>query len=219
MVFRLFQWFQVFSFITAIFCFKGLKHFKLTAYIPLLVCVIGFELVAANYFYFGWKSNYRVYDIYLPVSTPFLLNSIYNMLNYKGIYKKIYITVSVLFTAFLFYNAFFLQGLSVIDTYSYLGAESIIVIASFLAILRLFLDDDTSIMLNQHPYFWLSAVNVLFGIGVIFIMGISGYIKAHKIQIHGRNIYGYVTQVLNYVLYLGYAYAFYLCKKLTTRSS
>lgn len=215
MRFHIYQILQLISLITAIAYFKELKRFKLTAFIPLLIIVCVTEGIAANYKFFGWKSNYAVYNIYFVFSTPVSLYLSYNMLEYKGIARSLFIFISICVSIFLLCNVLFIQGTIVIATYSYFAAMSAMVVFSFLVVLRLFLDDDSSLLLNQHPYFWINAATVIFSIGALFIMGISGFIKNHKVQISGHNIYQYVTQALNYVLYGAYIYAFWLCKKLT----
>jgi hypothetical protein len=214
-----FQFFQFASLVVAIVYHKSLKKFKLSAFIPLLVIVNITEVIAVNYQFWGWKSNYKVYSFYFIISTPFLLHTLYSMLDYKGYKKWLFITMGICLEIFVIINTFYIQGLEVITTYSYLSIEPVMVIFSFLVIAKLFFEDDSTIMMNEHPYFWINASTVIFGIGSLFIMGISGYIKAHKIQIGGNNIYRYVTQAVNYILYAAYTYAFILCRKLTTKPS
>jgi hypothetical protein len=217
MHFYFFQLVQLISLITAIICFKGIKHFKLTAFIPLLLIICIIEALASNCYVLGWKSNYVVYNLYFVISTPFLLYLTYNMLLYKGYLKVVYILLSSLLMVFILFNTFFLQGLYALDSYSYMATEFVMAILSFLVIARLFFEDDTSIMLNKHPYFWISASTVIFAIGALFIMGLSHYIQAKSIEINGLYLYRYVMPVLNYVLYLSYIYAFILCRKLTSK--
>ncbi|RKR81147.1 hypothetical protein BDD43_1291 [Mucilaginibacter gracilis] len=219
MEFGLYQAVQLISLITAIFCYKGLKKFKLTAFVPLLILVCIVEFIAGNYKMWGWPSNYIVYDLYFILSTPILLYILNNMLAFKKKGQLIYWLINSCLMLFVTYNTFFLQGLHKIDTYSYLTVESFMVIWSLIAIFRQFLEDDAATMLNEHPYFWINGSTVIFGLGILFIMGLSDYIIEKKIFLYGKHIYQYVTKALNFVLYISYSYAFILCRKLTVKQS
>jgi hypothetical protein len=218
MNFWTYQFLQFGGLFAAIYFHKALRQFKLTAFIPQLVIVCVIECLAANFKLWGLKSNYIIYQCYFLISTPVQLYLAYKMLNYKGYKSVLFITLSVSLMLFVLFDMLVLQPTG-IATYTYLSVEGAIVICSFLVITTLFFEDTSTIGITEHPYFWINASNVIFGIGMLFIMGISGYIKAHKIQIAGRNIYGYVTQGLNYMLYASYIYAFVLCKKITMRQS
>ncbi len=109
-----FEYFQILSLITAIYCWKGLKSCSLLAFIPLLVIVNATELIADNYRAFGWSSNYRIYNLYLLLSTPFFF----------------YLAGKMLFLTrkesdYLFYSLHFMHGAHVHKLRIYTGTLTI----------------------------------------------------------------------------------------------
>ena len=71
MEFHYHEYFQVISLLAAIIFYKGLAHYKLTAFIPLLLIACVVEFLGVNSEYFGWKSNYFIYNFYLLLTPPF----------------------------------------------------------------------------------------------------------------------------------------------------
>lgn len=203
----------------AIAFYKGLKNFKLTGFITLLAIVCTTEIIAVNTRFFGWTANTLIYNIYVIVSTPVTIYIYLQMLAYKGLIKSIYISVGVLLFIFTLLNFLFVQGWEKFDTYSLIFVEFITAMLALLVIARLFKEDDSAIMLNHHPYFWISASTLIFSAVTLIVLGLQQFLLLKKIQIGGVQIYRVIMPAINVFLYSCYSYAFYLCRKLTNKSS
>jgi hypothetical protein len=211
------QYLQLFSLLLAVLYNKGLKQFKLTAFIPLLIIVCITEFIGSNKAYFGWKTNYLVYDIYMIVSFPVTYYIFQKMLSYNGGLKTAYYYIGVLIWMFFLTNLFFIQGLQSFNTYSLILTEFVFIMISLFVLMRLFKDDDFNIMLYNHPYFWISGGTLIFSIGTLIILGLQQIIVKNNLQIDGKYIYRILLAILNVALYASYSYAFYLCRKLTSK--
>jgi len=219
MVVEYFNYFQLLSLVLAIVFYKNLKQFKLTGFVPLLFIVCVTEFLAGNFQSIGWKGNHTVYNIYVIISTPVTFYIFLQMLSYKSWARALYITVGILLFIFTLLNFLFLQGSVDFDTYSLILVEFIIAILSLLVIARLFQEDDTTVLLNHHPYFWIGASTLIFSAVTLIVLGLQQFLMLKKIQIGGVQIYRVIMPAINVFLYSCYSYAFYLCRKLTNKSS
>ncbi|WP_448701861.1 hypothetical protein ACFGVR_06335 [Mucilaginibacter sp. AW1-3] len=212
-------YFQLLSLLLAIYCYKGLKSFKLLGFIPLLVVVCVTEIIAINTSFFGWdNNNLQIYNLYVIVSTPITIYIFLRMLGYKGLKKSLYISMGVLLFIFTVLNFLFVQGKYNFDTYSLILVEFITAMLALLVIARLFKEDDSDILLNHHPYFWISAATLIFSAVTLIVCGLQQFFLLKKIQIGGVQIYRVIMPAINVFLYSCYSYAFYLCRKLTSKS-
>jgi len=191
----------------------------LLGFIPLLFIVCITEIVAVNTSLFGWTGNLLVYNIYVIVSTPVTMYVFLRMLGYRGLTKTIYISIGALLFVFTVLNFLFVQGWEKFDTYSLIFVEFIIAMLALLVIKKLFQEDDSIILLNKHPYFWISASTLIFSAVTLIVLGLQQFLLLKKIQLGGVQIYRVIMPAINVFLYSCYGYAFYLCKKLTNRSS
>lgn len=213
-----FQYVQLLSFITAVFCYKGLRFFKITAFIPLLFMVCLTESAAVNLKLFGWTQNYSIYNYFLLISTAFNLYLIDKMLDLNGFSKIVYCIITSLSMLFLVLNFVCLQGSNVFNTYSFILSMLVVSTLSFLVLLKLFNDDESSIMLHFHPYFWISAATLLFSAAALIVLGLQQFILTEKLLIGKVTIYKAIMPILNVVMYLSYTYAFILCRRLANKS-
>jgi len=213
------QYFQMLSLLLSIIYSKGLSKLKINGFIPLLVIVVVTEFFGSNRSYFGWKNNYFLYDCYLIISFPLTFYIFYKMLLYVGILRIIYFSFGLLILIFFFLNLFYVQGINKFDTYTLILSEFVITLLSLLVLIKLFKEDDFTIMLYNHPYFWISGATLIFSVSTLVILGLQQYIEAEKIQIDGKNIYRILTPIMNVILYVSYSYAFFLCNKLTSKLS
>lgn len=131
----------------------------------------------------------------------------------------VYWAFSMILMACLLFNICFFQGINQADIYSIILCEFAMAVISLLAVVKLFLDDDSALMLNTHPYFWISAGTFIFSAGALIIIGLHQYILAKNLRYGGLRVDRYVMPVLNYILYSSYGYAFILCRKLTNKPS
>ena len=160
-----------------------------------------------------------VYDYYLIISFPVTYYIFYKMLDYTSWIRIIFFSLGFLVLAFLLLNIFFIQGIYEFNTYSFILTGLVTAIISLLVLVKLFKEDDFSLMLYQHPYFWISGATLIFSVSTLVILGLQQYIEAQHLQYDGKNIYRVLTPIMNVVLYVSYSYAFFLCNKLTSRSS
>lgn len=213
------QYFQILSLLLSIIYNRGLSKFKISGFIPLLSITCIAEFIGSNRSYFGWKNNYLLYDWYLIISFLITYYVFYKMLAYVSWIRVIFFCLGFLLLTFLLLNIFFIQGADHFDTYSLILTEFVTTLLSLLILVKLFKEDDFSIMLYQHPYFWISGATLIFSVSTLVILGLQQYIEAQHLQYDGKNIYRVLTPIMNVVLYVSYSYAFFLCNKLTNRSS
>jgi hypothetical protein len=213
------QYFQILSFLLAIIYSRGLSKFKINGFIPLLLVVCVTEFIGTNMLYFGWKNNYFLYDCYLIISFPVTFYIFYRMLDYVSWIRMIFFCTGTLVLVFFLLNIFFVQGFRQFNTYTLILTEFITTLLSLLVLIKLFKEDDFSIMLYEHPYFWISGATLIFSVCTLVILGLQQYIEMQQIQFNGKNIYRILTPIMNVVLYSSYSYAFYLCYKLTNKLS
>jgi hypothetical protein len=213
------QYFQILSLLLSIVYGKGLRKFKITLFIPLLLIVCVTEFIGINMTYFGWKNNYLLYNWYLIITFPFVYYIFYRMLAYTSWLRVIYFVLGFLILTFFILNIFLIQGEDKFNTNTLILTEFVTAILSLLVLIKLFKEDDFSIMLYHHPYFWISGATLIFSISTLVILGLQQYIIAQHLQFGGKNIYRILTPIMNVVLYVSYSYAFFLCNKLTNKLS
>jgi len=210
------QYFQILSLLLAIACCKGLSKFRLWGLIPLLTIVCITEFIGANRIYFGWKNNYLLYNCYLVLTFPIIMYIFFRMLQYRGKAKKIF-WGAILLTFFFLLSLFFEEGPYNFNEHILIVTEFASVILPLLVLIMLFKEDDFSIMLYNHPYFWISGATMIFSISTLVILGLKEYIKSHNAQIDGQILYKVLIPMLNIVLYVSYSYACWLCYKIASK--
>lgn len=214
-----YHWCQILSFLIAVCCYKGLRLYKIEAFIPLLLVTCVIELLGSNSKYFGWGSNYFIYNMYLLLSPPFYLWLFYRMLHLSGKASYIYFFIAVLCILLILVNYYFLQGTNKFNSDSFLFIEFInIVFCSMVLFKMAVIDEPENERIYMHPFFWISVSLLLFSLGSLVVLGLQEYIVSHQIQMEGKSIYRIIMPVLNVILYLGYTYAFLLCRKKIKKS-
>lgn len=209
---RYYEWFQLLSLLTAIYCHKELKSYSLLLFIPFLFIITGVEFIATNIIYLGGKSNYSLYNFNLLISVPFYLYIFGQILSLKKKEKTLFSIISILCIVLLLLNFFFLQGSNTFNSYGFLFFEIINIVFSCITLLQLAIDEKTKTALLKKPYFWIAAPTLLFSLGTIVVLGLQQYILSNHIQMDGKSIYRIIVPPLNVLLYTGYTYAFVLCR-------
>lgn len=218
MIIDWYQYSQLFSLFTALVCITGLKQFSLAAFIPLLILVNGVEIIAGNFRLFGWSNNYFIYNLYLIFSTPFYLYLYQRMLYLNGNALKIFRIISLLCMLLILLNYFFLQGINIFNSNALVLIMILNIIFSCLALFRLSSHDFHQPNLLKEPYFWINAVNLLFSMVSLVLLGLQPYIRSNNIEIENKSLYYAIMPVANVILYTVYSYAFLLCRIQKTRS-
>jgi len=205
--------FQILSLFVAIFCYKELKKFSLSFFIPLLFFTCIVEIIATNNRFFGWKSNYFIYNIYLLVSLPLYLAIYSQMIELNTKTRIVYVMICLLCESLIIVNYCFLEGIHVFNSYSLVFTEILQIIFCCLLLIQLAVKEDKqSIYILNHPYFWINAATLLFSLGTLVLLGLQKYIALHHVEIDGKSIYRIFLPILNIILYTSYTYAFILCK-------
>lgn len=208
---------EFFSLLLSIVFIRGLKKWGLQSFVPLLLITCVTELLGTNRSYFGWKSNYFIYNYYLIVSYPLYMHIYLSMLNYSGLARKGFIGITIAITILFTLNNHYIQGPESFNTYSLILTEISCTLLSLLVILKLFEQDDFAIKLQSHPYFWISGSLLLYSVTMVVILGLQPFIQINKIQIDGKNIYRILSPIVNIILYGSFSYAFLLCNKLKNK--
>ncbi len=210
-------YFQIWSLLVAIFCWKGLKACSLLAFIPFLIVVIVTELTAMNFQAFGWKSNYIMYNLYLLVSTPFLFYLAGKMLFLTRKESIVFYIVCILCMLLVVFNFIFIQGTTEFDSYSLSLIEILIIVFSGLCLVRLTVLDQKELNFIKEPYFWINSLNLFFALITLVVLSLQSYILINHVEIVHRSLYSAIMPVVNAIVYLGYSYAFILCRTQRTR--
>ncbi|MBC7588450.1 MAG: hypothetical protein H7178_08820, partial [Chitinophagaceae bacterium] len=182
------------------------------AFLPLLAVVCTIELLATNNEFFGWKSNYFLYNYYLLVSLPLHFYIFYKILGLVGTTKYVFLTIALLGIALSLFNYFSYQGKSVFNSNTLLFFEIINIFFSCILLIQMSLEDNSRVPILKHPYFWVAAPTLLFSLGTMVVLGLQQYISSNHIQVDGKSLYRIIVPALNVLLYSGYTYAFILCR-------
>ncbi|MFI5124727.1 MAG: hypothetical protein ACHQDF_05330 [Chitinophagales bacterium] len=212
-----FEYFQIASLLTALYCYRGLRACSLLAFIPLLFIVNITEFTGINYKMIGLQSNYSIYNLYLLASTPFYFYIAGKMLFLTGKETIVFYTVCVLCLILVCANFFFIQGQTHFNTYSFVLIEIMMIVFSSLSLVRLTLLDQRELNFIREPFFWINTVNLLFGLITLVVLGLQEYILTNHIEINNKTLYNAILPSLNAIVYAGYGYAFILCRKQKTR--
>ncbi len=214
-----YEYFQIISLCVAVYCWKGLKSCSLLAFIPLLVIVNITELIGINFRAFGWSSNYRIYNLYILVSTPFFFYLAGKMLFLTRKEMIIFNIVCILCMMLVIGNFLFVQGNIEFNTYSIGLVEIMIIVFSGLCLVRLTVFDQKELNFMKEPYFWINSLNLLGGLITLVILGLQSYILINHIEIAHKRLYNAILPAVNAIMYSGYSYAFILCRTQKTRLS
>jgi hypothetical protein len=208
---------QILSLCVAIYNWKALKACSLLAFIPFLIIVNITELTAMNFQAFGWSSNYIIYNLYLIVSTPFLFYLAGKMLFLTRKESIIFYIVCILCMLLVVFNFIFIQGSTQFDSYSLSLIEIMIIVFSGLCLVRLTVLDHKELNFIKEPYFWINSLNLFFGLITLVVLSLQSYILINHVEIGHKNLYHLILPVVNAIVYLGYSYAFILCRTQRTR--
>jgi len=207
-----YEYFQIIALLVAIYCQKELKVRSLHAFIPLLIIVNITEIVGMNFRAFGWSSNYLVYNIYLLVSTPLFFYLAGKMLFLSGRETLVFYVVCALCLLLVLINFCFIQGPNRFDSYSLGLIDIMMIFFSGLCLVRLAVIDQNEMNFMKERYFWINALNLMFGLITLVLLGLKTYILINHIEIANKPLYSAILPAVNAILYAGYSYAFILCR-------
>lgn len=209
-----YQYFQYLSLLVAIIFAKELRQNRLELFVPLLIVVCITE-TTANYLsnILNREDNYKVYNLYLIISTPLILCLFFKMLDMgKTLVARVFLYVAIFFEIFLIINYVLLQGLDTFNSYSLILIMSLNIFFSCMVLLNLARNEEREIALLKEPYFWINSANLLFSLSTLVILGLYQYIHKHNIELGNKSLYRYIVPASNVILYSAYTYSFYLCR-------
>ena len=207
-----FQYFEMFSLLWALWCYKGLNAFSITVFIPILLLDNVTEIVAVNYANFHWPNNYFVYNLFYVLSTPLYFYLFNIMLEGTRRDKMRLLWTGLATESLILANCFFLQGWWEFNTYSALLYALSQIIVSCIVLTRIAVRKDDESGLLQDPLFWINAVILLFNLATFTVLGMHKYIVLSQLEWKHKNLYFAIVHAANAVLYAGYSYAFLLCR-------
>jgi hypothetical protein len=211
-----FEYFQLASLLIAVYCYRGLRACSLLAFIPLLIIVNITEFCGFNYGQLGLDSNYLIYNLYLLCSTPFYFYIAGKMLFLRDKENLVYYTICTLCLILILANFLLIQGPGRFNTYSVVLIEILRIVFSSLSLVRLTILDEKELNFTKEPFFWINAVNLLFGLITLVVLGLQNFILVNHVEIANRTLYNALLPSVNAIVYSGYSYAFILCRKQTT---
>ena len=212
-----FEYFQIMSLFIAVLCWRGLKACSLLAFIPLLIIANAAEISGGNYRSFGLSSNYFIYNLYLLFSTPFFFFLAGKMLFLTRKEQVVFNLVCTLALLLIFVNFCCIQGQIKFNTFSLVLVEILNIVFAGLCLVRLTVFDQKELNFMREPYFWINALNLLFALITLVLLGLQDYILINHIQIAHKSLYYAILPAVNAVVYAGYSYAFILCRIRRTR--
>src|SRR6266700_4935679 len=95
MIIDFFQYFQLLSLLIAIWCYKGLRHFSLTWFIPFLL-ITNIVEISGNIKYFSDHDNYFIYNLYILSSAPIYFYLLNKMLAFENKEARLFLLICIL---------------------------------------------------------------------------------------------------------------------------
>lgn len=195
--------------LTAIYCFNGLKAFRLLLFIPFLLCVCLIEFFALQK-----THNGEIYNYYVLAAGIFYLFCYSVLLKLSERQRKWYWRIGGLVIAFLFCNFFFKDPGIVFTASSMMVVELALICLSCIVLYQTALNPYGDPLLRD-PVFIIASVTFIHCLGGIIIFNFQGKLN----QQLGRLINELTMSNLNLIMYPGYAYSFYLCQQQRIRFS
>lgn len=217
---HLYQYAELLSLLLAIICCGGLRHYRISLFIPLLVIVNLIEIMGTNYRLLGWPPwlpNYSIYNFNLLLETPLRLVLMGKMLQLKSNERHTFTGIIFFCMLAILLNYLFLQGPVIFNTLSLMLIQTVTIVLASFTLLRLALREDVSTQLWNDPYFWINAGYLLFSLVTLLLLGLQPYLIAQKVTLWGTSLYKAIMPLPNIILYSCYAYSFILCQTTKAR--
>ena len=213
-------WFEYSQFaclIIAICFFPALKSRGLAAFLPYIILGNLVEFLGQNSEWFGLANNYLFFNLYLVAATPFYFFVAAKMLFLTGKERLVFYVICFLSMLLVLLNFLFLQGMLPFNTYSVILIESMTIVFSSLSLVRLTVLDNRELNFAREPFFWINAVNLISALITLVVLGLQEYIRTNHVEIANKTLYSFLMPLVAFIQYLGYSYAFILCRTQKTR--
>jgi len=211
MHFGIYLFFQIFSFIVALYSYRQKRDKMLLYFIPFLFLTVIIELIGTWYLSKGLR-NYWMFNVFTTLEFLFYTFLFYLYFK-KRIFKKIILYFMPLFTLMVLLNILFIQGFNkTFNTYTFLLGSFFIVIFCCCYFYESVLPDKIDQQLSKQPFFWICSGLLIFYLGSVIINALFEYLRNNDLQAEGIRIYGIINNSLNVILYSSFCIAFYLCR-------
>lgn len=211
MHFGIYLFFQIFSFLVALYSYRRKRDKMLLYFTPFLFLTVIIELIGTWYLSKGLR-NYWMFNVFTTLEFLFYAFLFYLYFK-KNVFKKIVLYFMPLFTLMVLLNIFFIQGFNkTFNTYTFLLGSFFIVIFCCCYFYESVLPDKIDQQLSKQPFFWICSGLLIFYLGSVIINALFEYLRNNDLQAEGIRIYGIINNSLNILLYSSFCIAFFLCR-------
>ena len=211
MHFGIYLFFQIFSFLVALYSYRRKRDKMLLYFTPFLFLTVIIELIGTWYLSKGLR-NYWMFNVFTTLEFLFYTFLFYLYFK-KNVFKKIVLYFMPLFTLMVLLNIFFIQGFNkTFNTYTFLLGSFFIVIFCCCYFYESVLPDKIDQQLSKQPFFWICSGLLIFYLGSVIINALFEYLRNNDLQAEGIRIYGIINNSLNILLYSSFCIAFFLCR-------
>ena len=211
MTFGIFFYFQVLSFLLAIFIYRKERNKLLMYFIPFLFITVIVEFIGLWLIIKGIR-NYLIYNIFTTIEFTFYSLLFYSHFRKKSLKKMILIFIPS-FLLLVILNMLFLQGMNkTFNTYTFLLGSFFIVIFCCCFFYESVLPDKIDQQLSKQPFFWICCGLLIYYLGSVIINALFEYLRNNDLGEEGKRIYGIINHTLNVILYSSFCIAFFLCR-------
>jgi hypothetical protein len=203
----------LFSFLIGFINRKALQNRQLSIMVPYLflvfvqeVCVMIFRQTHPG------QSTGIVYNIYRPITVCVFAWIFYHIQINQAARKPILWIVSIYLGAVVAIFLF-VSSIRIYNSMLSLGAGIAMTLFGILFLFNYFDIDNDEEEKKWMPVIWITAGILLFYPVVNFAFAFYQLIVLKNATIHGTYLYNAIPRILSILMYSGFAYAFYLCRK------
>ncbi len=189
---------------------KGFIYF-----IPFLLVTVAVECIAKYLLTSpntGRSARYMLFNIFTTSEFVFYSAIFLIYLNNRTLRRIITILIPI-YIVLVILNIALIQGTQKFHSYTFLLGSFLMVVYSCFFLYESILPDSINIKLTQHPFFWVTIGLLIFYLGSVIINALFEYLTSAALGKQGTQIYGYINNSLNIVLYGSFIIAFILCRK------
>lgn len=215
---------EILSLLIGLFFLKDLKRNKGFIYfIPFLLTTVAVECIAKLLTDVENPNEYRsvrymIFNVFTTCEFVFYSLIFLIYLSNKTLRKIITILIPV-YIILVAINIGYIQGIDKFHRYTFLLGCFLMVVYSCFFLYESILPDSINIKLSEHPFFWVTIGLLIFYLGSVIINALFEYLTSAALGKQGTEIYSYINNSLNVVLYGSFIIAFILCRKNRKTSS
>lgn len=211
--FPIFFWFEVFSFLISLLCFRQLKKSFLIYFVPFLFLIALAEFFGAYLPLVLHKSNIPIYNTLNFIIVPFYLFFFRYYIMSKRIQRIIILFVTMFF-AFSFFNIVWLQKPYQFNHWTFLFGSLLLILSSCLYFLNLILYKP-NLNLFKYESFWITVGVFFFYTGTLIYFLLFNYLQENGFDSKGK-IFDLLILYLNIALYSSIS-AGLICRRVLTK--